>query len=240
MLNLDETLELLTDYNIQRDLFLKCFLYSVGVIVIIDIVRQQLPEINLLQLIPGYYLFLLFSTFLILIFLSNFSIRLPFFIETKKSFGTKTINKLSLITNFKNGFNFLFLTLICSLTTVIPISLDSFNFYGEKTLENIWSIDEVVNLEIILVIILIILSQLPTLLLIILGGSGNSAISILQKYWKIISFSTFVISGFLTPTIDGYTQLSFSGFTLSFYLLVIISSLKRSITKINGNITLGF
>ena len=38
MLNLDETLELLTDYNIQRDLFLKCFLYSVGVIVIIDIV----------------------------------------------------------------------------------------------------------------------------------------------------------------------------------------------------------
>jgi len=240
MLNLDGTLELLTDYNIQRDLFLKCFLYSVAVVVIIDIIRQQLPEINLLQLIPGYYLFLLFSTFIVLVFLSDFFVRLPLLIENKKSFGTKTINKLSLTTSLRNGFNFLFLTLICSLSTVIPISLDSFNFYGEKTLESIWSIDEVVNLENILVVILIILSQIPTLLLMVLGGSGNSTISILQKYWKIISFSTFVISGFITPTIDGYTQLSFSGFTLSFYLLVINGSLKRSMTKINGNITLGF
>ena len=238
MLNLDESLELLDDYNTQRDLFIKCLLYSVAVIVMIDILREQLPEINLLQLVPGYYLFLLFSTFVILVLISDFFVRLPSNIENKKSFGTKLINKSTLTTSFRTGFIFLFITLISSLNTVIPISLDSFNFYGEKTLESIWSIDEVVSLESILLIILIILSQIPTLLLTILAGSGS--VKILQKYWRAISLSTFVISGFVTPTIDGYTQLSFSGFALSFYLLIINFSLKRSIIKFNGNITLGF
>lgn len=238
MLNLDESLELLDDYNTQRDLFIKCFLYSFAVIVIIDILRQQLPEINLLQLIPGYYLFLLFSTFIILVLISDFFVKLPFNIENIKSFGTKLINKFTLATSFRTGFIFLLITLISSLSTVIPISLDSFNFYGEKTLESIWSIDEVVSLESILILILSILSQLPTLLLAILAGSGS--IKILQKYWRVISLSTFIISGFVTPTIDGYTQLSFSGFALSFYLLILNFSLKRSIIKFNGNITLGF
>ena len=240
MLNLDETLELLTDYNTQRDLFIKCFLYSIGVFIVVDIIRQQLPEVNLLQLIPGYYLFLLFSTFLILILISNFFVQLPFNIDNVKSFGTKTINKSTLITILRSGFIFFTITFVCSLSSIVPISLDSFNFYGEKTLESIWSIDEVVNLEIILVIILITLSQLPTIFLGFINGSGNGALNILKKYWRVISLSTFVISGIVTPTIDGYTQLSFSGFALSFYLVLIFYSVKRSLIKFNGNTTLGF
>jgi len=56
MLNLDETLEITSSYVVQRDLYLKGLVYSFGVIVFIDIVRGQVAEINLLQLMPGFYL----------------------------------------------------------------------------------------------------------------------------------------------------------------------------------------
>jgi len=68
MLNLDETLELYNDYILQRDAYIKSILYSAGTITFLDIIRQQVPEINLLQLVPGFYLFLLFTSFLFLVF----------------------------------------------------------------------------------------------------------------------------------------------------------------------------
>jgi hypothetical protein len=238
MLNLDETLEVTSPYNTQRDLLFKCFFYSFPLLVILDIVREQLPEINLLQLIPGYYLFLLFLTFIGLIVFSDNVVRVSFELENKKSFGTKIITKniISSITKYSNIF--LFSTILLSLATVIPIGLDSFNSYGEKTLENVWSIDEVISLELILLIILIIISQIPGAAL--SGLEGINTIDFLRKYWKLISLGTFILSGFITPTIDGYTQLSFSTFGLFFYTIVIVISLKRSLFLSLGSTNLGF
>ena len=71
MLNLDETIDTNAAYITQRDLYLRGFLYSLGVVVFIDIVRSQVAEINLLQLIPGFYLILLFISFLLLLGLSD-------------------------------------------------------------------------------------------------------------------------------------------------------------------------
>jgi len=238
MLNLDETLQVSSAYNTQRDLIFKSVFYSLAVFVILDIVREQLPEINLLQLIPGYYLLLLFLTFLILISIIDFFLRIPFDIDNKKSFGTKTITKLIISSLFKSSSVFLFVTIFVSLTTVIPIGLDSFNSYGEKTLENVWSIDEVINLEIALIIILIILSQIPAITISIIDGING--IKFLKKSWRLIILSAFIISGVLTPTIDGYTQLIFSAFALIFYLVIIVISLKRTIIPDLGNTNLGF
>ena len=56
MLNLDETLITTSSYIKQRDLFLKSFVFSFGVIIFVDILRAQVAEVNLLQLIPGFYL----------------------------------------------------------------------------------------------------------------------------------------------------------------------------------------
>jgi hypothetical protein len=58
MFNLDEPLVINNSYFVQRDLYLKAFLYSFGVIIFIEIVRSQIAEIDLLQLIPGFYLIL--------------------------------------------------------------------------------------------------------------------------------------------------------------------------------------
>ena len=238
MLNLDETLEVASTYNTQRDLLFKTVFSSLSAFVILDLIREQLPEIDILQLIPGYYLILLFVVFLLVIFITDFFLRVPFEIENGKSFGTKTITKLTISLALKASVLFLYLTILESFTTVIPIGLDSFNSYGEKTLENVWSIDEVVNLEVSLILILILISQVPAITITIIDG--QTGVILLKKYWRAISLSTFVISGILTPTVDGYTQLSFSAFGLLFYLVIIIISLRRVIISDIGSANLGF
>jgi len=167
-----------------------------------------------------------------------FFLRIPFNSENKKSFGTKTVTKVLISLLIKSSIVFLFLTIFASLITVIPIGLDSFNSYGEKTLENIWSIDEVINLEITLITVLIFISQLPTITISIIDELNG--IRFLKKYWRAISLFSFIISGILTPTVDGYTQLSFSAFALIFYLVMIVISIKRTIISDLGNTNLGF
>jgi len=238
MLNLDETFEINTDYFIQRDLYLKSFLYSIGIIIIINIIRQQVPEINLLQLVPGFYLLLLFLSFLLIVFLSDFLVRFPIELENQKSFGTKTVTKINLAILSNIGFLFIFLILFAAFNSVVPLSLDSFNSYGEKTLENIWSFNEVISLEIILLLILLLLSQFPTIFIGILNTESDNII--LPTFWRPISFLIFLFAGFLTPTIDGYTQLGFAIFAISLYLVIISFLQKRINLKFNGSSSLGF
>ena len=238
MLNLDDTFERINDYNNQNEFLTKFFFYSVIVLILVEILREQLPEVNLLQLIPGFYLFFLFSTFFFFLIFSNFFVEIPSFLDRKKIFGTKTIVKLNVSLNFLLSLLLSFFTFALSVITIVPISLDSFNSYGEKTLENIWSFDEVIGLEILLNSALFFFSQLPLILLFFFTTQRDFIF--LQKLWKIICLSTFLLAGFATPTIDGYTQLSFSTFGLSFYLLILNSLIKRKNYKINGVLTTSF
>lgn len=238
MLNLDETLSLNFFYIIQRDLYLKAFLYSTGVIIFVDILRSQVAEVNLLQLVPGFYLILLFISFLLLLFFSDSLIRFPIELDNKKEYGTKTVTKLQFFVLFKMSLWVLFFILLLILNTVIPLSLDSFNSYGEKTLENIWSFDEVLGLELILLFFLVLLSQFPIGISLILNTENDS--QILPEFWKNLSLVIFLISGFLTPTIDGYTQLSFAFSTISLYLFLINLVQKRVIIKFQGITSLNF
>jgi hypothetical protein len=238
MLNLDDTFERLSDYNNQNEFLSKSFFYSVIVLIFVEILREQLPEVNLLQLIPGFYLFFLFSSFFSLLLFSNYFGDFPTILDRKKVFGTKTIIKLNFSLNFVLSFILFVLTFVLSILTIIPISLDSFNSYGEKTLENIWSFDEVIGLEIVLAIALFLFSQLPLLFLFFFNTQRDFLF--LQKLWKIICLGTFLIAGFATPTIDGYTQLSFSLFGLSFYLVILIFLIKRKSYKIHGIMNLNF
>ena len=238
MLNLDETVELNNSYLIQRDLYLRGLLYSFGVIIFIDLARGQVAEVNLLQLVPGFYLILLFLAFLFLIYFSNLVANAPIESDSNKSFGTKTIEKIEngILTKFTY---FIFYSCLgITLNSVIPLSLDSFNTYGEKTLENIWSFDEVINLELILLITLLILSQIPFFIL--LNVSNEKEKNILPEFWKPLSFIVFIISGLLTPTIDGYTQLSFAFSSLSLYVIIITILGKRIDIKFNTTKGLSF
>jgi hypothetical protein len=237
MLNLDETIETNLSYVTQRDLYLKGFLYSLGVIIFIDIVRSQVAEINLLQLIPGFYLILLFISFVILLLFSDLLIRIPFEFDNNKSVGTKTINRMEGAIALKFSFFLFFIGSIISLNTIIPLGLDAFYSYGEKTLENFWSFDEVLNLETILLTVLIILSQVPVIALNSLNTEKE--INFLPEFWKTLSLVIFLAAGFITPTIDGYTQLSFAASAVSLYIIIISLLEKRVNVKFSTTSILG-
>lgn len=236
MLNLDDTLKASLPYNVQRDFYLKAILYSLGVVIFIDIARSQVAEINLLQLVPGFYLVLLFVFLVLLVVLSNFFSRFAAELDNKKEFGAKTLNKIEISILLKICFFLGTVAIYIGLMNIAPLSLDSFNSYGEKTLENLWSFDELLGLEGILLFLLIILLQLP--LIGISSINTEKQLSFLPEFWKIITFVSFLISGFLTPTIDGYTQLSFAALSISIYLFIIVLIQKRITLKFVGITTL--
>jgi hypothetical protein len=201
-----------------------------------ELLRAQVAEIDLLQLVPGFYLVLLFISLIVLTFFSTFFLKIPLDIDNKKAGGTKTTFRINSINNSKIFFFLFSMSILVSLTTTIPLSLDSFNSYGEKTLENLWSIDEVLNLETILFTTLLSISQFPVVLL--AGLTSEIVINSLPEYWKIISFIIFAVSGLLTPTIDGYTQLSFAFSAFALFFLVISVLEKRLNLKLTGTLIL--
>ena len=237
MLNLDETIETNFAYVTQRDLYLKGLLYSFGVIVFIDLVRSQVAEINLLQLIPGFYLILLFVSFLLLLIFSDLLVRIPIEFDNNKSVGTKTINRMEGAIALKFSYFLFFIASFISVNTIIPLGLDAFYSYGEKTLENFWSFDEVLNLETVLLTVLIILSQIPVIALNSLNTEKD--INFLPEFWKTLSLFIFLAAGFITPTIDGYTQLSFAISSVSLYIIIINLLEKRVNVKFNTTSILG-
>jgi hypothetical protein len=232
MLNVDETILINLQYIIQRDLYLKGIYYSTGAIVFINIVRSQVAEINLLQLVPGFYLVLLFISLILLVSVSDFIFTIPKLIDSQKKVGTKTTLRMLIGTRLRLSLFLLFSGLFIALNSIIPLSLDSFNSYGEKTLENLWSFNEVVNIEIILLFIVILISQLP--IYAIFNLSTEKSLKFLPEFWKLLSLTTFLISGVITPTIDGYTQLSFAGSAIALYLLIISLMVKKVNVKFSG------
>jgi hypothetical protein len=238
MLNLDTTVANYNSYLVQRDLYIKGVCYSLGVVVFIELVRGQISEVNLLQLIPGFYLILLFIAFVVLLYFSDLFTRIPIESDTKKSSGTKTITRLVRSVSTKLAYFLFYFCLVTTLNSVVPLSLDSFNSYGEKTLENIWSFDEVITLELILLIILLSICQFPLLILGVFSNEKER--DTLPEYWKNLSFFVFIASGLLIPTIDGYTQLSFAFSALSLYLITIMIFTKRIDIKFNTTKSLSF
>jgi hypothetical protein len=237
MLNLDKTLLINNSYSLQRDFYIRAIAYACPIVVFVDIVRGQISEVNLLQLIPGLYLVLLFISFLFLVYFSNLWLLVPFKLDNDKSLGTKTINRTSRYVIAKTSLSLFLIGLVVTLNTVIPLSLDSFNSYGERSLENVWSFEDVIGLEITLLIILIVLCQIPIVVVSIYTNEKDA--NLFPEVWRILSLIIFILSGILTPTIDGYTQLAFSASAVSLYLIIISLIEKRVNTKYSTTLSLG-
>jgi hypothetical protein len=231
-MNIEEALISYPFYQKQKDNLIRFIFYSVIVFIYIDGVRQQISEINLLQLVPGIYLILLFTSFILLIIWSSFISNNLYDVDYISLSGTKTLERMGSKIVLKTRILLGLLVASLTLNSVLPLSLDSFISYGENEIENLWSFDEVINLELLLLLILIILSQIP-----IYGFSQSNtekSVLILPRYWKIISFIIFLASGLITPTIDGYTQFLFSFSAISLCLFVITSIKQRLIVNDQG------
>jgi hypothetical protein len=91
MFTVEENLELTINYNTERDSFLRFLTLSPGIFVFVECIRNQIPEVNLLQLVPGFYLVLLFISLFFVFFLSSFFLEKPFQFEKNTECGMKTI-----------------------------------------------------------------------------------------------------------------------------------------------------
>ena len=231
MFTLEENFRSDEFYTFQTDFYLKGIFYFFGVIILLEILRSQISEVELLQLVPGFYFFIFFIAFLFLIIVSNFLFRFPIEIDNLKGYGTHITSKMEINIGLKFSFFLFSSVLIFVLNTVIPLSLDSFSSSGEKTLQNTWSLGEVILLESILLFFLISISQIPVLFF--FTFNNRLSIELVSQFWKLLGFWMTVIAGFLTPTLDGYTQINFACATFFFYLLIVNFLQKRLFLKFN-------
>jgi hypothetical protein len=236
-------------YSVDENFFLEIVSFAcldfypniIGYISIIflflDGTRNQIPDIDLLQLVPGSYFFLCLLSFIFFLLQSQIVNRLPFEFDSIKSIGIKGKIKLELNILLTISFFLFSNVLLISLNTIIPISLDYFENSGEKTLQNFWSLSEIFELETFLFFFLLSFSQIP--LIFIFNWNTLNSVKIVSKFWKVILFFMTILAGILTPTLDGSTQLSFVLFTLSFYLFLVNSVLKKSFLKFNSFLSFG-
>ena len=225
MMIIEESLEPYPYYLEQKDSLIRYISYSIVALLYINGIREQISEITLLQLIPGIYLILIFAAFIFLIIWSKVLNEILSDFDNEDLSGLKT-RKIKIFKTVRKTRTILYLS-IASLTlcSVLPLSLDSFISYGEGEIESIWSFDEVINLELLLLAFLVFLSQYP-----LSGFSKSNTEKLLRdlpKSWKFLSFIVFLFAAFLTPTIDGYTQFLFSFCAITLSLFVILSTKER-------------
>ena len=222
---------------VSFDFYGKFFLLFFGVLLFLEGIRNQVSEIEILQLVPGFFFFLCFVLFFLFFILSELFLRVPSEIDAIQSLGTKTKHKIEFTILLKLAF-FLFSNLcLLMLNTILPLSLDYFNNSDEKTLESIWSLDQVIFFELIVFLLLVLISQSP--LFFIINFNTKKISKILSRFWKLVILSMTLAAGFLTPTLDGSTQLNFAGFTVSFYLFIVNFLQKKLFIKLNTFLPFG-
>lgn len=236
MLNLEETLNISDFYKKQNDFLGKLLFFFFPVLIFLSIFRAQVSEMAILQLVPGTYLVFLFLFLLFLVFLSSIFFSFSKWLDSIKENGTKVNNRISTFLRMKYSIFLFSLCYQLSVFSIIPLSLDSFNAYGEKTLESLWSFTEIFLLEFSLSFLLISFFQFP--LFFASWISIEKKIQNLPKLWKFISFFSFLIAGVITPTLDASIQLFLAFIGILFYFTTILFLQKRLSIKISGFLVL--
>ena len=229
MLNVTETLENYKLYKSQNDFLLKIILLMVGVFSVIDEFRAQVSEVSLLQLMPGLYIGVIFSSYLFLLFSFYVFSRLPFSNDSQKIRGTKTVFRLECKIELKSILTLFLIGIYCMFQTILPISLDSFDSYGEKNIESIWSYNEFIDIETSLLTLLAIILQIP--LVITSPNYCEKEIQLFPFYLKNYIFIVCILAGVLTPTVDALTQSGFIFVGISLYILMN-SIIKKSSLRV--------
>ena len=233
MLLEDDTYPELLLCTIQYQYNVKILFYLFGVFTFVAILREQVSEVRVLQVVPGLYLFYLFCAFAFLLSCSNWMNRYILYSDVP-SYQCGIMSKLKWERKITVRLNFFFFLLILGLTLsfVVPIGLESFRTPERKTIDGSWNYGQILWLENFLTFVLSVLSQLPIFFLAFFFNEEE--IERIPKLWRKISFFVLVGAGVLTPTVDIASQLSFAITVMCLYLLVLEFNLKRSLIK--GNI----
>jgi hypothetical protein len=237
MFLVEEIIDARIVYFFQTDFYKRIFSCLFIVFILFDLLPAQIPEIELVQLGPGLYFFLLFICLVCIIYLSNLFLQLPLELSAINSLGIKEKPKPLANILYKIVLVYLFLILLCVLNSLIPLSLDGFIESLENPLEDAWSLTDVIFFESFLLLILIGIAEFPVNF--ITDFYTEVEINKLLPYWKLIIMLSLVFAGFITPTLDGYTQIIFSLSTYLFYLILVSTLKKRLLVKNSSFLVLG-
>ena len=221
-----------TKYLFSRIFYQKFLFILIFTISFIELFCQQFPEIKLLQIVPGFYIvfFLLIALFLFGILTG--SALLPLVLDGKKKLGNKVTQRLQVFLSYQRNLQAFWFSVFIVQTSLFPLSLDSFLSYGEEKIENLWSLDEVLRFEFFFLVFFIFLAQTPSFFLYTFSTKEN--FQRIPFIWRFLIFSFFVAAGFLTPTLDAYTQVEFSLIGLSFTFFLLQNSQNRLLLKYPG------
>ena len=232
MFNVEETISLLFSYVSQRDIFLKLILFSVGSFFVLDLLRSQSVEIDLLQLTPGLYLAFVFLTYIVLFICSRIFLELSFRVDNEKATGTKSLLRSYVIISRKINVFFSSMSLFFSLTILLPISLEYFINSIQKTLENLWSLQEFLGIELIFFVLCTFLFQFP--IFFTAPNYVEQKIAFFQQNFKNALFITSILAALITPTVDLNTQLVISGIIFILYLVIQFIFQKQVLLQISN------
>jgi hypothetical protein len=238
MLNLDDTSFRRYFYKKPRDVYLRVLNYSSGAIIFVSLLRAQIAEINLVQLLPGFYYLLLFICLIIIVLLSDALFRLPREFDQQTRYGSRTLSKLELFLILKFGCFILVVIYLILFLDIVPLSFDSLDTHAAENTEGLWSFGGILILEIFLSLLGFLFAQIPIVL--VLALTSEKETRILAEVWQNFSFVTFIISGMITPTLDAYTQLTLAFSVIGIYLTVFNKVEKRSNSKHIGVSSLVF
>ena len=234
MLNIIETLQLYKIYTFQRDLIIRFVSYSICLSMLVEIIRSEVAEINLLQLMPGVYLTLVFLLLLFCFIFGEWFFRFAFIRDRNKKIGGK-VGYCSLCRiRFRFRYLLFFLGSAVAFENILPIGLDSFSNYGETTVQNLWNFNDLNIVETTLLYFITLIFQFPINLTNPFYSSKKiqSAPSYLRDY----SFFICIVAGIITPTVDIPTQFAFVAIGISLYLLVLSITRKQIIFFLHKSI----
>nr|YP_009545338.1 Sec-independent translocase component C [Mallomonas splendens]AYO28492.1 Sec-independent translocase component C [Mallomonas splendens] len=200
--------------------FFRLVSFSISILFVLNILRQQVSEISLLQLVPGFYIGLIFFLFVLCFSFTEWFFNQIIQYDNQKGWGTKTADKMFYHGRMKFRI-FLFIGgSFFLVTTLLPISLDSFSSFGfgEKTVENLWSFEDLNAVETVLSFVSTFLFQIPFFFTLSTYSLSNSKFFL--SYFKNYSFFVCLFAGIITPTVDIPTQLNFIFIGIGLYLVI--------------------
>jgi hypothetical protein len=227
MLNLNKSINKILPYKFiaENDFSLKLISYGILSVPFLLLFRIEFPEIKLLQLLPGLYLFLLFCGCSFLVFFSDIFTNYNYKNELKLDYGFKTLKFFYLILTLKLFLSLFFIGSFLCKVIVVPISLESLINSSSYSLESLWSFTQIIIVEILLGLVLLFFFELPFFITFFL--TTEEFVFLLIKNYKLLLIFIILISGMLTPTIDIETQLLI-GFNCLFIYILVIFLLKKS------------
>lgn len=218
MLNLGETVLTIKRYNQQSAIVFKLFFWTFPTVFFLEYLSLQVPEIKLLQLLPGLIISLLFSLFCFLLFISSFLLKLFTENDLVRYRGTKTFLRFSCKSTLKMIFLVFFIGTYALFNEIVPLSFESFEVAAESNGPSLWSINEFIGIEKSLGCLLAFASCFPFFLF--STPFSIKEIRVFPNFQRNYIFSVCVLAGVLTPTVDAATQINFIIIGITFYFLV--------------------